>query len=124
MNILSKELPQQKSKSQAKKILYCKFVDQSTSTMCDYKTRDSANMTIHRRKHTGLKPYECVICGKKFSIVGNKNDHLRRHQKLKPYKCPINGCTKSYYRRYELINHGKHLVHSDILFENFEKLVQ
>ena len=55
------------------------------------------------RKHTGKKPYQCKVCGQRFSTSGNKNDHERRHAGFRPYACPVTGCKATYYRRYQLV---------------------
>lgn len=44
---------------------------------CSWKFARSDELTRHYRKHTGQKPYECVLCQRAFS----RSDHLALHMK-------------------------------------------
>ncbi|AWP03541.1 putative Krueppel-like factor 15, partial [Scophthalmus maximus] len=38
----------------------------------------SDELSRHRRSHSGIKPYECSLCEKKFA----RSDHLSKHTKV------------------------------------------
>ena len=77
------------------------------NTLCDYKASTSAQVTQHMRthsgantKHTGLKPFQCELCEKKFSDKGNLKKHMLSHgQGIKKYQCDLcehKGSTKQH----------------------------
>lgn len=48
--------------------------------MCKYSTSVSTHFKNHVKTHTGEKPYECSLCGKRFIQKGNLMRHLQVHK--------------------------------------------
>ncbi|KAF1967035.1 zinc finger protein-like protein OZF [Bimuria novae-zelandiae CBS 107.79] len=68
------------------------------------------HLDIHRRAHTGDKPFECKTCGQSFSQLGNLKTHERRHTGERPYNCEI--CGKAFAQRGNVRAHK--IVHQQI----------
>lgn len=60
-------------------------------------------LQVHRRTHTGEKPFECTICLKRFAQRDKLHIHTRVHTGEKPYKCQI--CSKQFSQRNTLVGH-------------------
>ncbi|CAG0913326.1 unnamed protein product [Notodromas monacha] len=58
----------------------------------------------HERIHSGLRPFECGICGMRFVRSHHLLDHERRHSSdAKTFRCPE--CAKTFSRRASLDVH-------------------
>ncbi|KAL5375572.1 hypothetical protein PMIN06_006280 [Paraphaeosphaeria minitans] len=68
------------------------------------------HLDIHRRAHTGDKPFDCKTCGQSFSQLGNLKTHERRHTGERPYTCDM--CGKSFAQRGNVRAHK--IVHQQI----------
>ncbi|KAJ2120098.1 zinc-finger protein [Coemansia sp. RSA 1822] len=50
----------------------------------------------HIQTHTGVKPFACQVCAKRFSEAHIMQQHLRVHTGEKPFKCVQDGCGKEF----------------------------
>lgn len=60
---------------------------------------------MHERTHTGEKPLECHICGKRFSESSNLTKHRKTHNEYGEFVCDFPGCGKDFKRADQLRRH-------------------
>ncbi|XP_031628730.1 zinc finger protein 813-like [Contarinia nasturtii] len=71
---------------------------------CDRLFSRRSNLILHRREHTGEKPYACEHCPKRYKQKSHLDQHIGTHLGVK-YTCEINGCNKVYSKRWSLKVH-------------------
>jgi len=80
--------------------------------ICEYEGCEShfltiGGLTVHKRTHTGEKPFACKHegCGSKFAQVGNLIKHMNTHTGYKPFACEYKGCESRFSRQHHLKKH-------------------
>ncbi|XP_015034694.2 zinc finger protein 660 [Drosophila willistoni] len=72
--------------------------------ICGIPYKQKYHLMVHKRWHTGYRPFKCNLCGKEFTNKQGYNNHTRMLCSIEqPYKCHV--CPKAYGQRNHLVSH-------------------
>lgn len=77
---------------------------------CEKRFRDTFNLRLHVRTHTGERPYQCSDCGDTFAQKRGLLEHLNTHTGQRPFVC--HECGKAFCHSRTLSKHCQ--LHSDM----------
>ena len=77
--------------------------DNYRCTECGKCCKSASDLAVHRRSHSGEKPFQCAVCSKRFTRSGHLERHSRIHSGEKPYKCHV--CDKAFSQSEDLNKH-------------------
>ncbi|XP_058058487.1 zinc finger protein 260-like isoform X1 [Anopheles bellator] len=75
-------------------------------TLCDRRFSSTSGLKYHLKRHTGIKAFTCLYCGKKFTANSNLNAHVRQaHSEHKMNPC--NECNATFATKDHLTKHRR-----------------
>lgn len=77
------------------------------SGTCEQCHRHFINLGEHMMVHTGLRPFECQTCNKKFTTQRNLGLHSMRHVNASKYACTYDKCSTAFCTQMQLDYHIK-----------------
>uniref|UniRef100_A0A8C2XHA7 BCL11 transcription factor B n=1 Tax=Cyclopterus lumpus TaxID=8103 RepID=A0A8C2XHA7_CYCLU len=103
--------------------------DSRRSDTCEYcgkVFKNCSNLTVHRRSHTGERPYKCELCNYACAQSSKLTRHMKTHGQhgKEVYRCDICQMPFSVYSTLEKHMkkwHGEHLMTNEVKIEQAER---
>lgn len=99
-----KKIVKKSNKSTATKTNTFESICQFCGKIC----RSKSHHIHHERMHTGVKPFVCDICDRRFIVKISLRQHYLTHTGERPYSC--NMCDKKFRQSAHLRSHQKVIV--------------
>ena len=98
-----------------------------TCEFCGKIFKNCSNLTVHRRSHTGERPYKCDLCSYACAQSSKLTRHMKTHGQFgkEVYRCDICHMPFSVYSTLEKHMkkwHGEHLMASDVKLEEADRV--
>ena len=74
---------------------------------CDKEFKKPSALEIHRRVHTGERPFKCNLCDYCATRDSHLQNHIRRHLKEKLHECSEPNCNYSTCDKHNLTKHHR-----------------
>uniref|UniRef100_A0A674AII0 BAF chromatin remodeling complex subunit BCL11B n=1 Tax=Salmo trutta TaxID=8032 RepID=A0A674AII0_SALTR len=93
-----------------------------TCEYCGKVFKNCSNLTVHRRSHTGERPYKCELCNYACAQSSKLTRHMKTHGQMgkEVYRCDICQMPFSVYSTLEKHMkkwHGEHLMTNEVKIE-------
>ncbi|CDQ92695.1 unnamed protein product, partial [Oncorhynchus mykiss] len=97
-----------------------------TCEYCGKVFKNCSNLTVHRRSHTGERPYKCELCNYACAQSSKLTRHMKTHGQMgkEVYRCDICQMPFSVYSTLEKHMkkwHGEHLMTNEVKIEQAER---
>ncbi|XP_062857968.1 B-cell lymphoma/leukemia 11B [Trichomycterus rosablanca] len=97
-----------------------------TCEYCGKVFKNCSNLTVHRRSHTGERPYKCDLCSYACAQSSKLTRHMKTHGQFGKdvYRCDICHMPFSVYSTLEKHMkkwHGEHLMSNDVKLEQTDR---